>query len=97
MDYIFLILQDLTREVNNRLNDMTFFHWFALLMPFFWFAELPRYIFPAIYLLFANLFGWKKDDTEEKKRFLATQPKISFCLIGLNEGESIAQLDTLLT
>ena len=90
MDYIFLFLQDITREVNNRLNDMTFLHWFALLMPFFWFAELPRYIFPAVYLFFANLFGWKKDDTAAKKRFLATKPKISFCLIGLNEGESIA-------
>ncbi len=89
-DPIFIFLQDIGREVSMRLDYMTFMHWIALLMPFFWFAELPRYIFPAIYLLCAQIFGWKKDDVETKRKYLLTKPKISFCLIGLNEGESIA-------
>jgi len=76
-----------TREVASR--DL--WTWLAFFMPLVLFAEVPRYVLPALAMLFLRATGRLNDDHKAKQDFLETNPRVSVLLVGLNEEASIAK------
>lgn len=63
--------------------------WFFFFFPFFIFGEFPIYVLPAFALFFADFFKLPRDDSEQKKRFLDSEPSVSILLVGYNEEKTI--------
>jgi len=66
--------------------------WLLLLFPFFVFAELPRYVIPAIVVPVLNLFKrGETKDAERRAEFLRKQPLVSIIVPARNEEKVIRQ------
>jgi cellulose synthase/poly-beta-1,6-N-acetylglucosamine synthase-like glycosyltransferase len=66
--------------------------WLLLLFPFFVFAELPRYVIPAIVVPMLNLFKRSgARDAERRAEFLRKQPLVSIIVPAHNEEKVIRQ------
>ena len=87
-------IQFLFREIYaaymDHLGNRPLYEWFLFFFPFFVFGELPRYFFPAIFILVENVLGKSSKNQEAERRFLETSPTVSVLLVGYNEVEHIA-------
>lgn len=66
--------------------------WVYLLFPFFVFAEMPRYVIPAVVVPFLSLFRRRRAKQEAQRRaFIATEPLVGIIVPAHNEGKVIAE------
>ncbi len=77
----YLYLQVISRDV---------WGWFWFFMPLVILAEGPRYILPAIGMLTLRALGLLRNDEQQKRDFMATNPTVSVIVAGLNEERGIA-------
>ena len=85
------LLQDVVAYVLHQFENRQIANWLYFFLPFFVLGEVPRYILPALILPVLRWFGIPRDDSERKRRFLETQPKVSVLLVGYNEEKSVAK------
>jgi cellulose synthase/poly-beta-1,6-N-acetylglucosamine synthase-like glycosyltransferase len=66
--------------------------WVYLLFPFFVFAEMPRYVIPAVVVPLLGLFRrGREKETMKRQAFLATEPLISIIVPARNEEKVIRE------
>ncbi len=85
-------LAELIDRLMETIRARHMWDWFRLLFPFFLFAEMPRYVVPAIVVPVLNLFKrGKKKEAALREEFLKGQPLISIIVPARNEEKVIRQ------
>ena len=66
--------------------------WIYLLFPFFIFAEMPRYVIPAIIVPITSIFSHRKAREETRREmFLRSRPLVSIIVPARNEEKAIVE------
>jgi cellulose synthase/poly-beta-1,6-N-acetylglucosamine synthase-like glycosyltransferase len=77
-------------NVWGMVRGHTWQQWLYLLFPFFIFAEMPRYVIPAIVVPILSLFKrGRRKEAARRAAFLATEPLVSIIVPARNEGKVI--------
>ncbi len=85
-------LAELIDRLMETIRARHMWDWFRLLFPFFVFAEMPRYVVPAIVVPVLNLFKrGKEKEAALREEFLKKQPLISIIVPARNEEKVIRQ------
>ncbi len=95
LDAIYIWFKDSLNDAYIQFEGLNWVYWLSLLIPFLWFADLPRYLFPSLVLLIKDLLFKGRDDSREKELFLADGPPVSICIIADNAQRAKQCMRTL--
>jgi len=85
-----IFLGDFLADGWETFSSCTVGEWFYYLFPFFIFAEMPRYMIPAIIVPFLNFFSHHKAREETpREMFLRSRPLVSIIVPARNEEKAI--------
>jgi poly-beta-1,6-N-acetyl-D-glucosamine synthase len=89
VDQLIFFMNEVWTVYFVHFRNRSLIDWTLFFVPFYIFGEVPRYLIPAVTLMFSRILRLDQSDENEKQRFWATNPRISALLVGLNEKESI--------
>ncbi|MBA3847807.1 MAG: glycosyltransferase family 2 protein [Planctomycetes bacterium] len=89
IDHAFFVVGEFADYLYLQAISRDAWGWFWFFMPLVILAEGPRYVLPAIGMATLRALGLLRNDEQQKRDFIATNPRVTIIIAGLNEEKGI--------